>query len=228
MARRTRTLVLLEPIPARRAATVLARAGHDVRIGAVSAAPQLITTIRPDLVIVAVTSDDPAHVRAAMQRVHVAHRPLVLCLANGPDQWIPALDAGADAHLQRPFDAEELESTVTALIRRAPWLRRTEHCVGRLLVDEDAHLAVFDDQALTLCKKEFGILALLAKHAGSVLSKRMLLEQLWSYDAYDENLVEVHVSSLRRHLPPEARQLIQTVRGLGYVLRQDSAQGASA
>ena len=228
MARRTRTLVLLEPMPARRASAVLEGAGHEVRTAPPRPMAHLIDTFRPDLVIVAVTSEDPVEVRAAMRQIHVAHRPLVLCLANGPGQWIPALEAGADAHLQRPFDAEELRATVAALVRRAPWLRRNEHRVGQLLVDEDAHVALFADQRLTLGKKEFAVLALLARHAGSVLSKRVLLEQLWGYDAYDENLVEAQICSLRRRLPVDARLLLQTVRGLGYVLRDDGAQGASA
>jgi len=223
-----RTLVLLEPIPARRASAVLERLGHEVRLGVLDAPDQLIPTFRPDLVIVALGGRDPVDVRATVRRVHIAHRPLVLCLADGPEQWVPALEAGADAHLGRPFSDDELEATVRSLVRRASWLRKSEHRVGRLLVDEDAHLAVFGDQPLRLGRKEFGILAFLAGHAGSVISKRVLLEELWGYDAYEENLVEVHMSSLRRHLPPDARCLLQTVHGLGYVLREDGAQGASA
>jgi DNA-binding response OmpR family regulator len=228
MARRPRTLLLLEVVPARRAASVLEGMGHEVRVGSIEAPSLLIPIFRPDLVVAAVAGDDPATVRAATRSVHVSHRPLVLCVADAPEQWVPALEAGADAHLERPFSADALAATVRALIRRVPWLQRTEHRIGRFLIDEDAHVALFDDHPLTLGKKEFGILALLARHAGSVLSKRMLLEQLWSYDAYDENLVEVQVCSLRRHLPVEARGLLQTVRGLGYVLREDGAQGASA
>ena len=65
------------------------------------------------------------------------------------------------------------------------------------------------------------LLAVLARHAGQVLSKARLLELVWGYDSIDENLVEVHVSILRRELGQPAAALIQTVRGVGYVLRED-------
>jgi DNA-binding response OmpR family regulator len=65
---------------------------------------------------------------------------------------------------------------------------------------------------------DFALLAVLARHAGQVLSKSRLLELVWGYEAVDENLVEVHVSILRRRLGKDA-DLIHTVRGVGYVLR---------
>jgi DNA-binding response OmpR family regulator len=65
---------------------------------------------------------------------------------------------------------------------------------------------------------DFALLAVLARHAGQVLSKSRLLELVWGYEAVDENLVEVHVSIVRRRLGKDA-DLIHTVRGVGYVLR---------
>jgi len=67
----------------------------------------------------------------------------------------------------------------------------------------------------------------LARHAGQVMSKAKLLELVWDYEPYDENLVVVRVSLLRRHLGPEASRLIHTVRGIGYVLRDDDVAGNS-
>jgi DNA-binding response OmpR family regulator len=65
------------------------------------------------------------------------------------------------------------------------------------------------------------LLAVLARHAGQVLSKARLLELVWGYDTVDENLVEAHICMLRRQLGPPAAVLIQTVRGVGYVVRDD-------
>jgi two-component system OmpR family response regulator len=70
---------------------------------------------------------------------------------------------------------------------------------------------------------DFALLAVLARHAGQVLSKARLLELVWGYDTIDENLVEVHVSILRRQLGQGAAALLQTVRGVGYVLRDDGS-----
>jgi DNA-binding response OmpR family regulator len=149
---------------------------------------------------------------------------LLLCALDEDDQRVPALTAGADACIDKPFGMDEVTAHVRALLRRAPWLARTVHRVGPLVVDEEAHVVLVADQPVALSAKEFGLLALLARNAGAVLSKRVLLEQLWGYDAYDENLVEVHLSSLRRRLPPEASRLIRTVRGVGYVVRDEVAR----
>jgi DNA-binding response OmpR family regulator len=150
---------------------------------------------------------------------------MLLCLIeHGPAQQCAALEAGADACLNRALTSEVLEVQVRALLRRAPWLVRTVHHVGPIVVDEDAHLVLVDDTPIDLTRREFDLLAMLVRHAGTVLSKRLLLEQLWGFDIYDENLVEVHLSALRRRLPSPARDLIQTVRGVGYVLRASAPQ----
>jgi DNA-binding response OmpR family regulator len=91
--------------------------------------------------------------------------------------------------------------------------------VGDLVVDEDARLAVRSGQALELTATEFKLLAYLAGHRGRILSKTQLLTQVWGYDEYDPNLVEVHVSALRRKLEQHGPRLIHTARGLGYVVR---------
>jgi DNA-binding response OmpR family regulator len=93
--------------------------------------------------------------------------------------------------------------------------------VGRLVVDEPAHRATFGGGAVDLGPIDFALLAVLARHAGQVLSKTRLLELVWGYDTVAENLVEVHISILRRRLGQPAAGLIQTVRGVGYVLRDE-------
>jgi DNA-binding response OmpR family regulator len=79
----------------------------------------------------------------------------------------------------------------------------------------------FAGEEIRLSPTDFALLAVLSRHAGQVLSKARLLELVWGYDAVAENLVEVHVSTLRRRLGPDAARLVHTVRSIGYVLRDD-------
>ena len=190
--------------------------------------PRSVEAFRPDLVIMDLPVDDPGLLTSVVRRTHASYRPLLLCTLDDSSQRIPALDAGADACIDKPYDFVSLEAHVRSLLRRAPWLARTVHHVGPLVVDEDAHVVLVDDDQVSLSAKEFSLLAMLARHSGAVLSKRVLLEQLWGYDTYDENLVEVHLSSLRRRLPSDASRLIRTIRGVGYVLREDLSQGRLA
>jgi two-component system OmpR family response regulator len=124
---------------------------------------------------------------------------------------------GADDYLIKPFALEELLARVRVVLRRVG--RHTAPLeVGDVLVDEGAGLAFRNGQALALTPTELRLLAFLIRHRGLVLSKTQLLSQVWGYDAYDPNVVEVHVSALRRKLEEHGPRLLETVRGLGYRL----------
>ena len=88
-----------------------------------------------------------------------------------------------------------------------------------LVIDEDGVRVSRNGDELTLTKTEFRLLVTLVRHHGIVLSKRQLLANVWGFDDYDENLVEVHVSSLRRKIERCGPRMIHTVRGIGYVVR---------
>lgn len=179
-------------------------------------------TLRPDVVILDARHGDMEETAATVRLLRSSGHPLVLCAVEGnASQRVAALEAGADAYIERPFTGEELELHVRALLRRSASLTNRVHRVGDLVIDEDAHVVAVGDGPVELPAKEFALLATLAAHPGTVISKRRLLEILWGYEAYDENLVEVHMSGLRRRLPPEGSRLIRTVRGVGYVLRDD-------
>jgi len=117
----------------------------------------------------------------------------------------------------------ELVARVRALLRRAGRSTTTLLEVGPLRIDESGRRAMIGDNLLELTRIEFELLTVLAKQSGRVASKASLLTQVWGFDGYDQNLVEVHVSSLRRKLGAPGKALIQTVRGVGYVLRADSS-----
>jgi DNA-binding response OmpR family regulator len=202
----------------------LEAAHHVVRACAHEQVVSAIESFRPDLVIIDIREDRDSAVGGVVGHLHASYRPLVLCTIPHDSPSTPLLDAGADACLAQPFEQADLEVQVRAVLRRAPWLSHAVLQVGSLVIDESAHVALYDDQPLTLTTKEYGILVALAVDAGTVVSKRSLLDRLWGFELHDENLVEAHVSGLRRHLPPGANGMLQTVRGVGYVLRADSAQ----
>ena len=89
---------------------------------------------------------------------------------------------------------------------------------GDVIIDEQAGLATRGEAPLDLTPTELRLLAYLVRHRGLVLSKTQLLTQVWGYDAYDPNVVEVHVSALRRKLEAHGPRILETVRGLGYRL----------
>jgi DNA-binding response OmpR family regulator len=145
----------------------------------------------------------------------------VLSARDTVDDRVVGLEAGADDYVVKPYLIDELLARVRALLRRTGRLASQVSQVGRLVVDEPAHRVMVGQTVVDLGPTDFALLAVLARHAGQVLSKSRLLELVWGYEAVDENLVEVHVSILRRRLGKDAH-LIHTVRGVGYVLRDSN------
>jgi len=144
---------------------------------------------------------------------------LFLTAADSVEDRLAGFEAGADDYLIKPFSMAELLARVHALLRRAGRLSSDTWQVGDLVVDDGAKTVVRGGVALDLTKTEYDLLVLLAQHVGKVLTKTQLLTTVWGFDAYDANLVEVHMSALRRKLEAAGPRLIQTVRGAGYVLR---------
>lgn len=128
--------------------------------------------------------------------------------------------AGGDDFLTKPFAMAEFFARVEA-IRNRVGATKTVDAVGGVIVDEGAHRVTRDGHEVALTPIEFALLATLVRHAGRVLSKTQLLDLVWGFDRFDVNLVEVHVHALRQKLERHGPRLIQTVRGLGYVFRED-------
>jgi two-component system OmpR family response regulator len=153
----------------------------------------------------------------------------VLREVRGRGRWVPVLmltardrmhdkvrglDAGADDYLTKPFALDELLARVRALLRRDVKERPTELRVADLALDPATRTVRRGDSAVPLSAKEFALLHELMRRAGETLTRTYLIDHVWDF-AYEggDNVVEVHVSALRRKLGPA---VVETVRGGGY------------
>jgi DNA-binding response OmpR family regulator len=144
---------------------------------------------------------------------------LMLTAKDSESDEVEGLNTGADDYLTKPFSYVVLVARLRALLRRtgeAP----APVSVGDLVIDSAARNCSRAGQRIALTDREFAILEYLAEHSGTVLTKRQILEQIWEWDFEGEvNVVEVHVSALRRKIDrPFGRNTLQTVRGVGYRL----------
>ena len=147
----------------------------------------------------------------------------MLTAKDGDLDEAEALDTGADDYLTKPFSYVVLVAHLRALIRRGAPERPALLSVGDLVIDPAARTVTRDGEPIDLTPKEFAILEYLARRPGEVVSKADLLDHAWDF-AYegDPNVIEVHVSNLRRKLDkPYGRANLRTVRGAGYRIVND-------
>ena len=144
---------------------------------------------------------------------------LFLTAADAVEDRLAGFNAGADDYLIKPFSMSEFLARAQALLRRAGRLSSSSWQIGDLVVDDGARSVSRAGVRLDLTRTEYDLLSMVAQHVGKVLSKAQLLTSVWGFDAYDANLVEVHMSALRRKLEMHGPRVIHTVRGAGYVLR---------
>jgi len=195
--------------------------GHEVRGWAGGAGfEDVVDAFRPDLVLLDIHlpggRDGFQLARALRGRSDCA--VLMVTARDSVADRVTGFEAGADDYVVKPFAIVEVLARVAAILRRLGRVPSTVQ-VADLVVDEDARVAVRAGTTLDLTGTEFRLLVYLTGHRGRILSKTQLLTQVWGYDEYDPNLVEVHVSALRRKLEHHGPRLIHTARGLGYVLR---------
>jgi two-component system response regulator PrrA len=158
-------------------------------------------------------------------RLRAAGDDTPICILSARDEVadrVAGLQAGADDYLVKPFAIEELVARLHALLRRgAPKGAGGLLAFADLRIDPSRRIATRGGQPLELTRREFDLLEALARHAGLVLTRRQLLEQVWGYDwEADGNVVDVFVGYLRRKLEADGRpRILHTVRGVGFVLR---------
>jgi two-component system, OmpR family, response regulator len=226
MAQRARILVVDDDVRGRDVVVEALRSAGYVTAACATAAVAVRTAsrFRPDLVVLEMMLGGGVVGSDLARRLTAVGDPLLLFATRDPSvtDRLAAFAAGADDYVVKPLVIEELLARIHALLRRGGRLSSVVTEVGRLVVDERAHRVVFAGTEIELSPTESSLLAVLARHAGQVLSKARLLELVWGYDVVDESLVEVHVSTMRRRLGRDGARLVHTVRGVGYVLRDDS------
>ena len=144
---------------------------------------------------------------------------LIITARDGLQEKVAGLNAGADDYLLKPFEMEELVARLRALLRRPGNVLGTTLTSGNMSMDTVAREATIDGQALSLSRKELGLLELLMRRAGRVVPKDSIEESLYSFDEIaSQNSIEVLVHRLRRKIGDAgADRHIHTLRGVGYL-----------
>ena len=137
---------------------------------------------------------------------------------------VSGLDSGADDYITKPFAIEELLSRIRAALRKQPAAPAVQKLTaGPLVMDVDRHEVTVNGQGVDLTKKEFDLLQHLLENKGRVLSREVLLDGVWGFDFVGEtNSVDVYIRFLRSKIDESfGVKLIHTVRGVGYVIREE-------
>ena len=149
---------------------------------------------------------------------------LILTARDAVDARVQGLDSGADDYLVKPFEREELLARLRALLRRRPPRGSAFLVVGDLRLNPDTREVFRGERPLELTAREFELLEHLMRNARIVVSRQALLDEVWGYHPFAEtNTVDVFISNLRRKLEAGGEpRVLHTMRGAGYVLREDA------
>ena len=165
---------------------------------------------------------DGIDVLASVRRAGVGLPVLVLTARDAIPERVRGLDLGADDYVVKPVDLNELAARLRALVRRAHGQPQERLRVQEVTLDPAARSVAHAGVPVTLSAREFDLLHALMLNAGRVLSREQLEQHLYSWgQEVESNAIEVHVHHLRRKL---GNGLIQTVRGVGYVLGRELAK----
>jgi two-component system response regulator MprA len=203
----------------------LDKEGYDVRIaGDGEAALEESTVFEPDAVVLDLGLPKLDGVEVCRRLRQDGDVPILMLTARDAlESRVEGLDSGADDYLVKPFERDELLARLRALMRRRPPRGSAYFVVGDLKLNPDSREVYRGERRLDLTTREFELLEHLMRNARLVVSRQALLDEVWGYHPFAEtNTVDVFVSNLRRKLESggEAR-LLHTVRGAGYVLREE-------
>ncbi len=183
----------------------------------------------PDLVILDLMLPDMDGIEVC-ERLRQDDATLPILMLTARDSVldrVAGLESGADDYLVKPFAFIELLARIRALLRRAARRREEEPPLlqyADLTMDPQARMVERAGRPIRLTAREFDLLELFLRHPNQVLTRDIILENIWGYqdDLPESNIVDVYVRYLRNKLEAEGKpRLIQTVRGVGYVLREE-------
>lgn len=178
----------------------------------------------PDLVILDIMMPgvDGLEVLRRLRAVDARLPVLLLTARDAPADEVRGLERGADDYVVKPFRFEVLLARVRALFRRHETERPAALRFADLTLEPHSHTVRRGDREIPLTNLEFRLLRLFLEHPRQVLSKETVLDRIWGYDfGGNVNIVEVYVKQLRQKLEAVGEpRLIQTIRGVGYVLRE--------
>jgi two-component system response regulator MprA len=184
-----------------------------------------VSESRPDMVILDWMLPGMDGIEVCRRLRQADDFPILMLTAKGTlEDKVDGLDSGADDFLVKPFQPEELLARVRALLRRrAPSSQSPVLKFGVLTLDTAARQVWVGEKAVDLSSKEFDMLELLMRHANQVLTRDTFYDRIWGYDFSGEsNILEVYIRYLRAKLDAGGSpRYIQTVRGVGYVLRDE-------
>ena len=149
---------------------------------------------------------------------------LMLTARDAIEHRVEGLESGADDYLVKPFAPAELVARVHAMLRRVETRPESQRVAyADVSLDPSTRQVLRGDMSISLTVTEFNLLHMLLRHPGQVLERRQILNEVWGYDfGGDDNVLEIYIGYLRKKLEAGGgSRLIQTVRGVGYVLREE-------
>lgn len=184
---------------------------------------------RYDLVILDLMLPESDGFRICKSLRSVSDVPIIIISAKDEDfDKIKGIGLGADDYMTKPFSFNELVARVKGHIKRFERLTGVLHSKGEkieirgLFIDVDAKSIMLDNKALDLTPKEFGIILMLARNTGRVISKEEIFNKLWDYDSLgDMSTVSVHIRRIREKMEkdPSNPAYIETIWGVGYIIK---------
>ncbi len=227
MAAARRTILMVEDeesitVPL---AEALAREGFDTRVaGTMAGALEEARRLEPDLVLLDVMLPDGSGYDVCRELRRNSQVPIIMLTARGEEtDRVVGLELGADDYVVKPFSAREVIARIGAVLRRTAASDEARAGgpieVGELRLVPDRRSVTLRGEELELTRREFELLELLMREAGSVVSRERLIDEVWDVNWFGSTkTLDVHVSSLRRKLGEDsaAPRYIHTVRGVGF------------
>jgi two-component system OmpR family response regulator len=227
MQRPTIVLVEDEKALAQEVTAELERLGYRVRHASIAEAADAARVGDAALLVMdrMVFGEDSLVMLEGLRKEGVKVPVLVISGLASVDERVRGLKAGGDDYLTKPFAMPELAARVEALLRRLVDVRTTTLRVGDLEMDLIEHTVHRGGTKIELLPREFKLLEYFLRHPGQVITRAMLLKEVWQYHfSLETNVVDVHISNLRRKIDPRgaAASLIVNIRGAGFMLSADA------